>query len=402
MIDQPPGSPGRRFPGVGLDQVPISVREAGPFVAGPLPAEPHLHLSTYRLAAGAEGSLNRADEVANRLPSRDWLTHLTRLCEVQAAAGLNGIYRPLRKLLMWDLPGRIGQAVDKRLLPYLRADLSATAEVAAGKPIDIQLFGKISAILSGLPDDGQLHWRPDQTWCGPSPENAVTLTAAPGSELEDRTRELCEWVQANDDLPPVVLVAIVHHRLAVLAPFPGSDHLARLYIILQLIKDGVIQDQILPIAPWIFHHGDGYWARFRDCLNGDLDSWVAFIARRIRDACLGQIFLINELDAVRSIMRAPFIRRDHFLEAIGNLSGYPVLNGHQLAKLQDVNTDHAGELINRLIGANLVKRMDPKTGLWIEDDDTPRYGTVVGSPAILEILERYLPMPEEGEADPMS
>lgn len=398
MLSGSSGSPGRRFPVLGLDDVPISVREAGAFLPDPLPDEVTLRPSTYRQLAATEGAITRLDEMVNRLPSRAALVHLTRLREVQATASLDGIHVPLRKVLILDLPGRAAPTADERLLRYLRADDRAVAAVLAEMPIDVALLNDISSTLTGAPEDGDVRWRTESTWLGgPNRDNAYQIAAPPGTELMDATKECCRWVESQNDMPVVGKLALAHFQLAVLAPFAGADHLARLYITLQLIRNGLLRDQILPISNWLTSQRDEYRAHLHGYIDGALDAWVNFIAVGIQEACHEQARLITELEQIRGNQLSPFVRKDYFLDAIGGLIGYPVTNHHQLARLHGINIDYAGELIARLLDEGLVVPLDRRS--LLPKDDDKRYATVVSSPEILQVLSRYLPLPDDEDLD---
>jgi hypothetical protein len=58
--------------------------------------------------------------------------------------------------------------------------------------------------------------------------------------------EWVAWVDEEYELPLVAPLALEHYLVTVLAPVANSDHLARLYVALGMIRAGAGRDQMLP------------------------------------------------------------------------------------------------------------------------------------------------------------
>jgi Fic family protein len=362
-----------------------------------LPSAIRLRPATNRLLAETQEALGRLDEAASRLPDRAALVRCTQLWELQATAGLSGVFAMLREAFMVDLPGPAAPVIDERLVRYIRATDAAVAAVKAGRDIDVALLNETSAILMGATPDTDVRWRAEPTWLGgPEPQDAFLIAAPHGPKLVDAAERLSSWLREQNDLLLVGKPCVGHFQWAFLAPFAGADHLARLYIQLQLIQEGVLRDAILPISTWLTRHRREYRDTIRGFVtDGEIDPLVTFMANGIRETCRRQMQLIKELELTSAQQLKRYAGSDVFLRVVSGLIGHPVTNYRQLAERYGISTDYAASLTKRLRKDKLVQTLDNKSKT--EKLDSKSYATVVICPAVLRMFGRYQPLPPNSD-----
>jgi hypothetical protein len=146
---------------------------------------------------------------------------------------------------------------------------------------------------------------------GLGPAGGFLISSPPGPELVAATAQLCSWVASERGMPVVCKVALGFYQAVVLSPMPGSDHAARLWPTMELIRRGILPDQILPFTDWF----EGQQSEFQHHLRGvidrfDLDSWVRFVATVIQRACLDQLRQIAELVQTGDELAGPYVQHD--------------------------------------------------------------------------------------------
>lgn len=391
MTDVKSTSSGLWFPqeGTAIADLPEALGHEGVFLPCPLPQDLVLRSRTYRELASTEQALGRLDEAAERLSDRRALIRATQVREVQSSAGLEGSNAALREILVADLPGvRSPSALAPILTRHLRASDMAFAAAQAGEALNAGLWARISAVLGG--QDGGHDVAPDMVWrtqpgwlSGGSIEDAYLLTSPSLAATKAALARLDAWIAAECALPLVGKLALGHYQMTVLQPFRfGNGHLARLYVGLELVRAGVIREQILPIAMWLDRHREKYRSQIRYVVQtGDFIDWIEFFAWGVREAAMDQVRLIKNLEVARDDLLARLPSRGsnrntgHIRLVLADMLATPITNHKQIAARCGVSGKSATELTKRLLTAGLIENMDKKT-----------YGKVFIVPAFMDLL----------------
>ncbi|MGM1061746.1 Fic family protein [Saccharothrix sp. Mg75] len=346
--------PGQRVPVTGLPGVPAALLREGAYLPSPLPSGLVLPPSTYRLCAEAEHALGRLDEAAERFGRRAALVRATQVRDARSSAGLSGLAIPLREAFVVELlaaqgerpPGGTGSTW--ALEPYLRAYDHGLARVRDGTPVDADLVGEMSAIMTGGDAHDVLRTAPG--WLGLDRRRAYLLTAT-GAHLVALLEQWSTWVGEECRQPRVAKAALAHYQLEVLQPFPTANgHVARAFSTLELVRSGLVRDQVVPLSVWLNGALGEYQRQIRAVVRtGLVHRWVEFYATAVRDQALHQLDLIARLrlladDHARLLPRAgtlPLVAAD--------LVGYPVVNHRAVCDRFGVTPRAASGFTRRLV-----------------------------------------------------
>lgn len=357
-----PLPPGQWAPVSGLPDVPDELRLEGAYLPPPLPSDLVLPPSTYRVCAEAEHALGRLDEAADRLDARSALVRSTQVRDATSSAGMSGVVMGLREAFAADLVASqgdqpLGHTAPARLIgPYLHAYDRGLDRVRAGAPVDAALVGELSAIMTGRTDHGlEDVLRRAPGWLGLRPRRAYLLTAT-GAHLVALLEQWSTWVREEDEQPRIAKAALAHYQLEVLQPFPTANgHVARAFSTLELVRAGLLRDQVLPLSVWLNGALPDYQRQLRAVVDtGLVHRWVEFYAGAVRDQALAQLNLITRLRALAAAHARLLPRNGTLPRVAAGLICSPVINHRAVCERYGVTPRAASGFTRRLVELNVL------------------------------------------------
>ena len=132
--------------------------------------------------------------------------------------------------------------------------------------------------------------------------NNVVYTPPVG---EDSIRELlANWerfIHGDDDLDPLVKMAIAHYQFACIHPFPdGNGRTGRILNILYLIQSELLSLPILYLSRFILERRDDYYTLLRRVTEeGDWESWILFMLEAVESTSR---WTTDKISIVRALM----------------------------------------------------------------------------------------------------
>ncbi len=132
--------------------------------------------------------------------------------------------------------------------------------------------------------------------------NNVVYTPPVG---EDVLRHLLtnweRFIHADDDLDPLVKMAIAHYQFECIHPFPdGNGRTGRILNILYLIQNELLSLPILYLSRFILERRDDYYTLLlRVTKEGDWESWILFMLEAVENTSR---WTTNKIAVVRALM----------------------------------------------------------------------------------------------------
>lgn len=132
--------------------------------------------------------------------------------------------------------------------------------------------------------------------------NNVVYTPPVG---EDAIRELlANWerfIHGDDDLDPLVKMAIAHYQFECIHPFPdGNGRTGRILNILYLIQSELLSLPILYLSRFILERRDDYYTLLRRVTEeGDWESWILFMLEAVESTFR---WTTDKISIVRALM----------------------------------------------------------------------------------------------------
>ena len=132
--------------------------------------------------------------------------------------------------------------------------------------------------------------------------NKVVYTPPVG---EDSIRNLlANWerfIHGDDDLDPLVKMAIAHYQFECIHPFPdGNGRTGRILNILYLIQNKLLSLPILYLSRFILERRDDYYTLLRRVTeDGDWESWILFMLEAVESTSR---WTTDKISIIRALM----------------------------------------------------------------------------------------------------
>lgn len=125
---------------------------------------------------------------------------------------------------------------------------------------------------------------------------------APPEGVDLIREKLSAWerfVHAEDDLDPLVRMAVAHYQFEAIHPFhDGNGRTGRVINILMLIEAGLLHDPILYLSRAIIARKNDYYRLLRAVTaNGAWIEWVLYMLDVVRDSAVSTT---RKIDAIRT------------------------------------------------------------------------------------------------------
>jgi Fic family protein len=379
---------GQVVPIAGFDQRTGEEYSHWAYLPDPLPDTMSLSSATWTGVARAEAALARLDEASRQLPEPSLLRRPALRREAQSTSALEGTHAPFEDVLVPDTEERETLPLEIREnLNYVVAAETGFRWVAT-QPLTRALLGEVQRVLvHGTPgehsDAGGLRDR--QVVIG-APNSRVVesrfVPPPPGDQLLAGIEQWLDWVgDPPADLSPVVRAAIAHYQFETLHPFSdGNGRIGRLLIVLQLLRDGVLEEPILVVSPWFEARRRAYQDGLLDLsITGQWDGWISFFADGVAAGADSTRRSIEDLLAWRdeAIATVRSARSSGVPERLaGEIIGAPVLTAGRVAQRHRISHQGAMNALRRLSDLGLL-------------EETQRRGRrVFRAPAVIAILSR--------------
>ena len=357
------------------------------YVPNPLPDEVNLSLRTHKLISEAERAVGRLDSSAARLPRPELLIRPTLYKEAVSTSALEGTYAPLFDVLEADYIDEGRQSSEVREVRNYADAAREGMRLIAEEPVRFNLIKRLQSILvRGTRGDGYDAGalRSTYVFIG-DPHSGLDgsrfVPPPPGPELVKGIDDWDKWINRDDDIPLLARIALAHYQFETLHPFSdGNGRIGRLIMVLQLMDRGALQYPILNLSPYLEPNKETY----KDLLlevskTGDLDSWIQFFARGVKEqaerACerITRVveFRTEMLDALRHERAKGVV-----LEIVDDLIGWPVITPTRAASLHSVTYPPANSAIQRLVGLGFLEEVTGRS-----------YGRVFACRQVMDIVD---------------
>lgn len=303
------------------------------FIPAPLPPDPPLTMSgeLQRQLSLADRALGRLDGSVLTLPNPDLFVFMYVRKEAVLSSQIEGTQSSLNDLLAAeaDIYSDIGPKDVDEVVNYVRAmkhGLSRLAEL----PVSVRLIREIHAELMQGVRGGQLEpgeLRRSQNWIGPGGCTLATATFVPPPHeiVPEALGELELFLHGEDDLPPLVKIALAHVQFETIHPFlDGNGRVGRLLITFLLTEHGVLHKPVLYLSHYFKRHRQSYYEHLQGVRErGEWENWLAFFMRGVAEVAA---------EAAETARRIQLLREQHraaITEQLGRAAG----NGHKVLEM---------------------------------------------------------------------
>ena len=143
-------------------------------------------------------------------------------------------------------------------------------------------------------------------------------------EIRDLLKNLEDYINENDDVDPLIKMALIHYQFESIHPFyDGNGRTGRILNVLYLVLNNLLDSPILYLSNYINKNKDEYYRLFTEFReNGNYEDWIIYILKGIEETSKNTIELIKliqeEMEAYKEdfITKLPKIYSEELLDSL--------------------------------------------------------------------------------------
>jgi Fic family protein len=176
------------------------------------------------------------------------------------------------------------------------------------------------------------------------PDGAIVYTPPEGkSLLRDKLADLERFIHAEDDIDPLIKMAVMHYQFEAIHPFTdGNGRTGRLLNLLYLLEQKLLEIPILYLSGFIIEHKKEYYDRLRRVTeHGEWEDWILFMLSGINLSALRMHIRILR---IRTLMSETKTRLINELPALArNDRLIDVLFSHPYCRIESLEKAHVAK-----------------------------------------------------------
>jgi Fic family protein len=320
--------------------------------------------------SAADRALGRLDGSVLTLPNPDLFVFMYVRKEAVLSSQIEGTQSSLQDLLaaeakLFDekLPADVDEVIN-----YVRAmnyGLGRLAEL----PVSIRLVREIHAELMRGARGGRLQpgeLRASQNWIGPGGSTLANATFVPPPHhvVPEALADLERFLHHEDDLPPLVRIALAHVQFETIHPFlDGNGRVGRLLITFLLTERGVLEKPVLYLSHFFKQNRQAYYDHLQAVrVRGDWEGWLSFFMGGVIDVAGEAAETARRILQMREEHRAAITTKLGRAAANGHkvlesLFDRPIIAVNDVRKLTGTTYAAANSLVSRLVDAGVISEM---------------------------------------------
>ena len=274
------------------------------FKPNPLPPMPEIAIDSEMLAllSKADRSLGRLDGVTQTLPNPDLFVTMYVKKEALLSSQIEGTQASLAEVL----EAEEAQTIDAReVTNYVRA-MNYGMECLESFPLSLRLICEIHAQLlaSGRGSERTPgEFRRTQNWIGPTGCTLADASYVPPAidDMKEALSDLERYIHADDGLPPLVKIALIHAQFETIHPFiDGNGRMGRLLITFWLYQQDILHQPLLYLSYYFKRNRTEYYDRLMKVrFEGNWEGWIKFFLRGIIEISEESTESAKRIDALR-------------------------------------------------------------------------------------------------------
>lgn len=342
------------------------------FVPDNLPPVPPIHFDEelQGYLSRADRALGRLDGSVQSLPNPDLFVFMYVRKEAVLSSQIEGTQASLGDILEVEAqifdPTRPNDT--EETLNYVNA-MNYGLERLETLPMSLRLIREIhEQLMQGVRGQHATpgEFRRSQNWIGAQGATLRTATFVPPppNELTALLGELEKYMHAEDQMPLLIRIALIHAQFETLHPFlDGNGRMGRLLIAFTLCQQTVLQKPVLYLSHYLKQNREEYYELLQSIrMQGDWEAWVKFFLRGVAEVS-------NEAtETARGIVQMREAHRLKIIEALGkgaanglrfleSMYQRPIFKVSNVSDLLELSPQAANNLTDRLVQLELVREI---------------------------------------------
>lgn len=343
------------------------------FSPAPLPPAVSLSMTAVKQLSAVDNTLGRLDGIAKSLPGRTILVRSFVRREAQLSSYIENTYARYEDVAAaTDASGEAAPDLDEPVRETLNAERAINAGVGAvfdrGRPVSLTLIREMHGVLLDRVrgHGSRRKFRRIQVYIGSGRDVAdARFVPPPPHQLDELMTQFASYLDADDDLPPAVRLALIHYQFETIHPFEdGNGRLGRILVLLGLCQYRLLTVPVFNASLHFERNRQQYYdLLLRVSTHGDWAGWIAFFLEGLRVAATESLAKLDELAALRATYhgRLQAARNSALLlRLVDELFVRPVIRVSDAAKAMDVTYPSALNNIQKLVDAKILAEVRPR------------------------------------------
>jgi len=331
------------------------------FVPKELPPDPPLVFDTKLqvLLSDADRALARLDGMTMILPNLELFVAMFMKKEALISSQIEGTQASLKGVLEFEANVPSSENINdiREVLNYLKA-MDHGLENLKNGPVSLELVKEIHRILIEGTRGSRFNpgeFRTVQNYIG---RKGGTILQAdfippPPGYIPDLMTNLEKFINSEDELPPLVKIALIHSQFETIHPFlDGNGRMGRLLITFYLCGKGILSSPLLYLSLYINRHKEEYM----DLLNktrteGDLEAWVKFFLQGVIEVSKEAGTAAKEIIELKENVLGKLVQHDvagaNAVRLANTIFNKPIISIPEVADSLGVSNPTALKLVTR-------------------------------------------------------
>ena len=257
------------------------------FLPNPLPPPINWDADLVSLLSKADRALGSLSGLGETLPNPHLLIYPFLRREAVLSSRIEGTQSSLSDLFLFEAT-QVEKPPDVREVQnYVRA-LEYGLKRLNEFPLSLRFIRELHGVLMenvrgehATPGE----FRQSQNWIGSfgATLNEATFVPPPVPEMMECLQQLEKFLYTNNNLPPLIEVALVHYQFEVIHPFlDGNGRVGRLLIIFLLCYRNVLSKPLLYLSAFFEQHRQRYYdLLLKISANGAWRDWIEFFLQAV-------------------------------------------------------------------------------------------------------------------------
>lgn len=257
------------------------------FLPNPLPPPINWDADLVSLLSKADRALGSLSGLGETLPNPHLLIYPFLRREAVLSSKIEGTQSSLSDLFLFEVT-QVEKPPDVREVQnYVRA-LEYGLKRLNEFPLSLRFIRELHGILMENVRGNHAtpgEFRQSQNWIGSfgATLNEATFVPPPVPEMMECLQKLEKFLYTNNNLPPLIEVAMVHYQFEVIHPFlDGNGRVGRLLIIFLLCSRNVLSKPLLYLSAFFEQHRQRYYdLLLKVSANGAWHDWIEFFLQAV-------------------------------------------------------------------------------------------------------------------------
>ena len=283
-------------------------------------------------------ALSELKGAITNLPNPTLFIDTINLQEAQASSAIENIITTQDELFLASIAEKkYDNQATKEVLHYKDALWYGFREIEKRPILNTNLFIKLAQIIKE--NTASIRNTPGTQLKSPAIGKVIYTPPEGESIIREKLKNLEDFIHAEDNLDPLVKMAVIHYQFEAIHPFfDGNGRTGRIILLLYLKMIGLLDLPALYMSNYIIENKADYYSNLRKVTEeGNWEDWILYMLDMVEKTALkgrNQIKAIEELmnimsseilkklpkvyskDLVETLFRLPYTKRQQ-LEAEG-------------------------------------------------------------------------------------